>query len=139
MSQPFTDDELIAFLDEQLPVERASDLERSLRDSTALRERLAEQIRRRDQGGHTVGEIWRRNRLSCPNRTTLGSYLLGVLDEQLMDYIQFHLETVGCRYCNAVLSELTDAQSASDADDHQRRRRYFESSAGLLRSQREDA
>ena len=138
MTQPFSDDELIAFLDEQLPVERASQLEQSLRDSIELRERLAEQIQRRDQGAHTVGEVWRRNRLSCPNRTTLGSYLLGALDDQLLDYIQFHLETVGCRFCNAVLSELTDAQTASAAEDHQRRRRYFESSAGLLRSQRDE-
>lgn len=138
MNQSFTDDELIAFLDEQLPVERASELEKSLRDSTELRGRLAEQIRRRDQGGHTVGEIWRRHRLTCPNRTTLGSYLLGALDDELLEYIQFHLETVGCRYCNAVVSELSDSQAASAQDNQQRRRRYFESSAGLLRSRQDD-
>jgi len=134
MSTSFSDDELLAFLDEQLPVERASALEESLRDSTELRERLVELIQRRDQGGHTVGEIWRRNRLSCPNRTALGSYLLGALDEAVLSYIEFHLETIGCRLCNAVVSELRDSQDARPENSQQRRRRYFESSAGLLRT-----
>lgn len=137
MTSPFSDDELLAFLDEQLPVERASTLESSLRDSSELRERLAGLMRRRDQGGHTVGEIWRRQRLSCPNRTTLGSYLLGALDDELLQYIEFHLETVGCRLCTAVISELKDVQQARAAGSQQRRRRYFESSAGLLHSDRD--
>ena len=136
MGTSFTDDELLAFLDEQLPVERASGLEQALRSSSDLRERLAGLIHRRDQGGHTVGEIWRRHRLSCPKRPTLGSYLLGVLDEDVQGYIEFHLDTVGCRLCNAVVTELKEAQETRSGNSQQRRRRYFESSAGLLR--RED-
>ncbi len=133
MSTSFSDDELLAFLDEQLPVERASALEESLRDQAELRERLAELIQRRDQGGHTVGEIWRRHRLSCPNRTALGSHLLGALDEDVSGYIEFHLEKIGCRLCNAVVSELKDSQESRPENSQQRRRRYFVSSAGLLR------
>lgn len=138
MSTPFSDDELLAFLDEQLPVERASTLEESLRDSPKMRERLVELIQRRDQGGHTVGEIWRRHRLSCPNRTALGSYLLGALDEDVSGYIEFHLETIGCRLCNAVVSELKDSLESRPENSQQRRRRYFESSAGLLRADADD-
>jgi hypothetical protein len=129
----FSDDELLAFLDEQLPVERASSLETMLRDSSDMRQRLAALIRRRDQGGHTVGEIWRRNRLTCPTQSTLGSHLLGALDDSLSQYVEFHLKTIGCRLCNAVVTELEDSREPQPANTH-RRQRYFESSAGLLRN-----
>lgn len=133
MAVTFSDDELLAFLDEQLPVERASSLESLLRDSSDMRQRLAALIRRRDQGGHTVGEIWRRNRLSCPTRSTLGSHLLGVLDDSLSQYVEFHLKTIGCRLCNAVVTELEESRQSQPATST-RRKRYFESSAGLLRN-----
>lgn len=132
MAVTFSDDELLAFLDEQLPVEKASKLEESLRDSSDMRQRLATLIRRRDQGGHTVGEIWRRNRVSCPTRSTLGSHLLGVLDDSLSQYVEFHLKTIGCRLCNAVVTELEDSRESQPAAAT-RRKRYFESSAGMLR------
>jgi hypothetical protein len=131
----FSDDELLAFLDEQLPVERASALEELLRDSSDMRQRLAVLIRRRDQGGHTVGEIWRRNRLSCPTQATLGSHILGALDESLSQYVEFHLQTIGCRICNAVTAELTESRQSQTVPSD-RRQRYFESSAGMLRKNR---
>jgi hypothetical protein len=133
MALTFSDDELLAFLDELLPNERASLIEQTLRDSDEFRNRVAVLIRRRDQGGHTVGEIWRRYRLTCPDRQTLGSYLLGVLDEPLQQYIQFHLETIGCRLCDATVTELEEARDADAEQPAQRRRRYFESSAWHLR------
>ena len=132
MAETFSDDELLAFLDEQLPVERASNLETLLRTSSDMRQRLAALIRRRDQGGHTIGEIWRRNRLSCPTRATLGSHLLGVLDESLSQYIEFHLQTIGCRICNAVATELEESRQ-TQPEKTKRQKRYFESSAGMLR------
>lgn len=135
MAGTFSDDELLAFLDEQLPVERASALEELLRDSSDMRQRLAVLIRRRDQGGHTVGEIWRRNRLSCPTQATLGSHILGALDESLSQYVEFHLQTIGCRICNAVTAELTESRQSQTVPSD-RRQRYFESSAGMLRKNR---
>jgi hypothetical protein len=51
--------------------------------------------------------------------------------------VTFHLETVGCRYCEANLEDLKlRQQESSDAADR-RRQRYFQSSAGYLRRQRE--
>jgi len=132
VTDTFSDDELLAFLDEQLPVAQASSLEELLRDSSDLRQRLAALIRRRDQGGHTVGEIWRRYRISCPTRSTLGSHLLGVLDEPLSQYLEFHLQTIGCRICNAVVAELEESRQPEPVKTD-RRKRYFESSAGMLR------
>lgn len=129
-----TDEELLAYLDEQLPVERSAEVERQLRAQRDLRQRAALLARRRDSGDHTLGEIWRREQLSCPNRETLGMFLLGVADPAMEDYIIFHSEVVGCRICLANLNDLREANSAASAEGPKRQQRYFESSAGVLRS-----
>ena len=49
------------------------------------------------------------------------------------DYVVFHLETIGCRYCRASLNDLEKQQAEAHADVEQRRRKYFQSSAGLLK------
>ena len=130
--RPITDSELLAYLDETLPVERAALVERQLRQSKALQVRMAALIRQRESGAHTVGEIWRQQRLSCPSRTQLGSFLLGTLDAGMAEYIRFHVHEVGCRYCAANLSDLEQkAEAAPEA--HRRRRKFFQSSVGFLR------
>lgn len=129
-----TDDELLAWLDEQLPVERMAEVERALRSDEELRRRTAQLQRRRDHGGHSVGDVWRRLRLSCPTRAELGSFLLGTLDTAHEQYIDFHLHTVGCRYCAAAIDEMRVSQESKSMSEAQtRRRKFFESSAGLLR------
>ena len=137
MAHKFSDDELLGWLDEQLPAARLAEIEQAMRTAESLRHRMAALIRKRDQGEHSVGEIWRRNRLSCPDRETLGGWLLESLDGSLMSYIEFHLNTIGCRFCNANLQELETAKVESESVVRQRRQRFFESSAGLLR--REEA
>ncbi len=136
MSELPTDAELLAYVEEMLPAHRAAAVEQLLRDSSELRERAAELIRQRDQGGRTVGEIWRRHRLSCPSRSELSSLVLGVLDPELADYIHFHIEQVGCRVCEANLDDLREAHAALQQSTSQttRRDRIFESSAGILRN-----
>jgi len=135
-------DELLgAYLEEALPVDQLANIERQLRDDADLRKRLAVVIGRQDAGLHSVGVIWRRNRLSCPSRDELGQYLLGVLDTGPADYIRFHLEAVGCRYCAANHDDLRSdgpfAQqpqlTAGSEQPAARRRRYFETSAGHLK------
>jgi hypothetical protein len=99
-----------------------------------LQQRLAALNGRRDAGVHSLGEIWRRHRLSCPSRQQLGSYLLGVLPRDADDYVKFHLETIECRYCTASIDDLKAQQSAAEAAIAERRRqKYFHSSAGYLR------
>ena len=127
----WTDDELIAWLDEMLPADRIAVLEAELRESESLRHRIASLARSRDDGVHTVGQIWRRNRASCPTRSEIGSYLLGTLDVEAAQYVEFHIRTIGCRYCSANLNDLEDASKKSE-DTDQRRRRFFQSSAGYL-------
>jgi len=125
----FSDAELTAFLDEALPPDRASELESRLRDDETLRKRLIETRGRESAGLHTIGAIWRRNRLSCPSRDELGQYVLGVAEPAAADYIAFHLDRIGCRYCAA---NLADLQTAASEDQPKRRRRYFQTSAGYL-------
>jgi hypothetical protein len=102
-----------------------------MRNSDSLRTRAAGLVRRRDQGAHTVGEIWRRLRLSCPSRSQLGSFLLGTLDKRHAEYIDFHLRTIGCRYCAANLADLQQSADAGGSASA-RRRKFFASSAGYL-------
>jgi hypothetical protein len=133
MSKPPTDPELEAYLDEALPSEAMARIERALRAEPALAARLAAINARRDAGVHSLGEVWRRHRLSCPPREQLGSYLMGVLEDDLAAFIRFHLEVSGCRTCLANLDDLKRRQSDEPAAVDNRRKKYFQSSAGHLR------
>ncbi len=133
MPADFTDAELLAFLDEGLPVERMAAIESELRQSEALRTRTATLRQQRDTAGHSVGEIWRRERLSCPTRHQLGSFLLDALPADLTQYIQFHLDTIGCRYCAANLDDLRQSAQQESTATAQRRQKFFQSSAGHMR------
>ena len=136
-----TDAELLAFLDETLPVEQCVAIEQQLRDSIPLRNRLAGLLACRDREGRSVGDIWQRHRLSCPSVSELSGWLLQVLEPARSEYLEFHLQVIGCRYCQASLDELQTAQEQAESGNASahRRQRYFESSAGLLRVGREAA
>jgi hypothetical protein len=94
------------YLNDALPDPETAAVERALRDDPGLRAKLREVLDEEDRGEHTVGAIWRRDRVSCPTRDQLGGYLLGAGDPDLLDYIQFHLEVIGCPYCQANLDDL---------------------------------
>jgi len=132
MAEEFSQNDLEAFLDEALPPEEMARIEQQLRNSPQLIKRLAHATGRRDSGVHTLGEIWRRHRISCPSREQLGSYALKALGDEPADYIRFHLEVIGCRYCGASLADLQTQQTDEAVESATRRRRYFESSAGHL-------
>jgi anti-sigma factor RsiW len=133
MPHKFTLSELEAYLDEALSVEEMAALEQALRQQPDVVRQLAAINARRDAGVHTLGEIWRRQRVSCPTREQLGSFLLGVLPTPQADYLEFHIEKTGCRYCRANLEDMRrQRQETSDAVAT-RRTRYFQSSAGYLR------
>jgi hypothetical protein len=133
MALEFTSAELEAYLEEALPAERMAAIEEALRGDESLHNRLLATNGRRDAGVHSVGEIWRRRRLSCPTREQLGSFLLGVLSPGAADYVKFHVEILECRYCAASLEDLRGQQSAAESQHAvERTRRYFQSSAGYL-------
>ncbi len=94
------------FLHDALPEAELAAVERAVRASAELRAALDEVREQEDRGEHTVGAIWRRDRVSCPARDQLGGYLLGAGDADLLDYITFHITVVGCPYCQANLDDL---------------------------------
>ncbi|MGB9690085.1 hypothetical protein [Thermogutta sp.] len=124
-------EELEAFLDEALPAPRMREIEEALRRDRNLAEQLRAIIQRRDLGLVSIAEVWRRQRLSCPSRDTLGAYLLGALPPDEARFVRIHLERIGCRYC---LANLADLQSRMEATQEQKEaaqrrcQRYFRSS-----------
>lgn len=133
MKQQISNADLEAYLDESLSAERLAHVEEALRDEPALVDQLATIAGQRDAGVHSLGAIWRRQRISCPSREQLGSFLLGVLDADHLAYLQFHLDEVGCRYCNASVDDLREQHAAADSRaSESRRSKYFQSSAGYL-------
>ena len=124
--------QLHAYLDDVLSDRETAQVEQSLRDSSKLRDTLRDIIQERDRGEHSIGAIWRRHRLSCPSRDQLGSYLLQVLEQELQEYIDFHLNLVGCPFCQANLTDLRALQQEPEPQSRQRRQRIFESSHSYL-------
>jgi hypothetical protein len=138
MPTDISDAELLAYLDEGLSVERMVVVENELRQSAELRSRAVALREKQDTQGHSVGEIWRLGRLTCPTRHQLGSFLLGALPKHLEDYYRFHLTTVGCRYCAANLEDLKRAADQASSETATRRQKFFQSSAGYLRQSDRD-
>ncbi|MBN1345043.1 MAG: RNA polymerase sigma factor [Phycisphaerae bacterium] len=77
-----------------------------------------------------ITEIWQTQRLSCLKRSTIGAHLLGSLDDPWQEYVTFHLERLGCTFCQANLEDLR----RQTADDTSRtlRDRIMESTVGFL-------
>ncbi|MFO0802243.1 MAG: hypothetical protein U0791_03870 [Gemmataceae bacterium] len=100
------------YLHDALPEAEMAAVEKSLRGSKELHLLLGEVRDEEDRGEHSVGAIWRRERVSCPSRDQLGGYLLGAGDEDLLAFVRFHLETIGCPYCLANLDDLKKLSGA---------------------------
>jgi hypothetical protein len=128
--------ELEAYLDEALPADHMAGIEAALRDSPELLEQLSAINRRRDAGVHSLGEIWRRHRMSCPTREELGRYLMQAMDPEHAAFIRFHIEVSGCRFCAANVIDLNRRMKETADAANTRQRRYFESSAGYLKKKR---
>jgi hypothetical protein len=132
-----TREKLHAYLDDALTDPETAQVEQALRGSEPLRRSLSLVMQERDRGDHSLGAVWRRERLTCPTREQLGSYLLQVLDEGHHDYIEFHLNTVACPFCVANLADLQLLQKEPVPQAKERRRRFFQSSAGYLSAARD--
>ncbi len=83
----------------------------------------------------SVADVWRDRRLSCLKRSTLGAYLLGLLEEPWGGYARFHLDVMGCPICRA---NVADLEAESQADDRRGARceQLFASSIGFLKTAR---
>ncbi|TKJ36483.1 MAG: RNA polymerase subunit sigma [Planctomycetes bacterium B3_Pla] len=79
---------------------------------------------------HILTDIWEFQRPSCPKRSTIGAYLLETLDEEWHKYVDFHVNTLGCKFCRANLEDLK-AQNTKNQST-KLRARIMQSTAGFL-------
>lgn len=128
----FSHVDLENYLDEALPAEEMARIEQALRTNGRLLSELSAINARRDSGVHSLGEVWRRHRLTCPTRDQLGSFLMGAIEPGMAEYIRFHLDVAGCRVCQANRDDLERKQGDQPQAVEGRRRKYFQSSAGFL-------
>jgi len=75
-------------------------------------------------------ETWEFQRPSCPKRSTIGAHLLGTLDQEWHEYVDFHVNTLGCKFCRANLEDLKAQSDKSQSTKF--RARIMESTAGFL-------
>ena len=127
----YTDEELLAYADERLCSKSCTAIEHSLRADPLLAERLKKLLSHRDQGDHSIGDLWRQNHLSCPPRAVWAAYIDNRLGDGLSQYLRFHLEMTGCRVCSANLDDLKRRDPYTEAE--RRTKKIFQSSAGNLR------
>lgn len=121
------------YLNDALPDADLAAVERAIRDRPEIRALFDAVRQEADRGEHSVGAVWRRERLSCPSRDQLGGYLLGAGDPELIEYIGFHLTTIGCAYCQANLDDLERVQAeTAEPTTKTRRKRIVDSAAGVL-------
>jgi hypothetical protein len=120
------------YLLDMLPDAELAAVERALRNDAQLRAEL-EQVREQlDRGDHSLGAIWRRERLTCPTRDQLAGYLIGAIDPELEGYIRFHLDIVGCTICQANRDDLEQLRCEPVSAAEQRQQRIVTSSVGLF-------
>jgi RNA polymerase sigma factor (sigma-70 family) len=79
---------------------------------------------------HLLTDIWKMQRFSCPKRSTIGAFFLGTLDKDWHDYTDFHINTIGCRFCIANLEDIK-TESAKKKDT-QLQARIMQSTVGFL-------
>ena len=133
MSQQFSQADLEAYLDEALPPDEMGQVEELLRNNPELGERLIAIHGRRDAGVHTLGEIWRRHRLTCHSREQLTLYLDKKLGKEESQYVRFHLEEIHCRLCVASFDDIRISREDDTDDSISRHQRILDRSSHYLR------
>jgi RNA polymerase sigma factor (sigma-70 family) len=75
-------------------------------------------------------DLWETYRFSCPKRNTIGAYMLGTLEPDWQQYVEFHLNTLGCRFCRANLDDLQSQSRETQQEAFQAR--IMESTVGFF-------
>lgn len=53
-----------------------------------------------------ITEVWESQRPTCPKRSTIGRLMLKTLEGKWKEYVDFHVNRLGCRFCRANLDDL---------------------------------
>jgi len=75
-------------------------------------------------------DLWETHRFSCPKRNTIGAYLLETLEPDWHQYVEFHLHTLGCRFCRANFDDLQSQSRETQQEAFQAR--IMESTVGFF-------
>lgn len=78
-----------------------------------------------------ISSLWEERRPTCPKRSTIGRFQLNTLDSPWREYVEFHLNRLGCHFCQANAQDL-QRQSESPAPDMQQR--IMQSTIGFFRA-----
>lgn len=132
---PITINQLDAYLDDAVNQEEAARIEQAIREYPELQQEALKLLQNRDRGQHTIGAIWRREQLTCPSQEEIRLFILEGLDDNMMDYLEFHLETLECPQCKATYTALKDS---SNGEEQERQQRIFKGSTGTLPPHQED-
>jgi len=98
-----------------------------------LVKRLAEDVEINEElaDDMLLTKLWEQHRPSCPKRSTIGKWLMGTLDADWDSYIAFHVDTLGCRFCQANREDLgADNKPIPSTSAH---KRIMQSSIGFFR------
>lgn len=83
-----------------------------------------------ESAGSMLTEIWESQRLTCPKRSTIGRFLLGTLEKPWQDYVEFHVNRLGCHFCRA---NLEDLQKQTAEEPKVMQDRVMQSTIGFFR------
>jgi RNA polymerase sigma factor (sigma-70 family) len=78
-----------------------------------------------------ITAIWEDRRPTCPKRSTIGRFELKTLDSPWKEYVDFHLNRLGCHFCQANLEDLRKQSEAPPPDMQQK---IMQSTIGFFRA-----
>ncbi len=79
-----------------------------------------------------ISAVWEDRRPTCPKRSTIGRFELKTLDSPWREYVDFHLNRLGCHFCQANLEDLRKQSEAPPPDMQQK---IMQSTIGFFRPQ----
>lgn len=79
-----------------------------------------------------LSRLWEEHRPSCPKRSTVGKWLMGTLEPDWAEYVEFHIEKLGCRFCQANREDLREDTEPTEMVASQQR--IMQSSVGFFRT-----
>ncbi len=80
--------------------------------------------------------LWKRERISCPHRDLLSGYLHRSLPPEPSDYVRFHLEVVGCEFCQANLEDIREGEDKEEPALKKVRDDVLQSTTAFLKKRR---
>ncbi|HVT88683.1 MAG TPA: sigma-70 family RNA polymerase sigma factor [Tepidisphaeraceae bacterium] len=103
---------------------------KSVREKLERREQSADQAPIAEPTDSLLTEVWEEWRFTCPKRSTIGRFLLGTLEPAWAEYIDFHVNKLGCRFCRA---NVEDLRKATEIEQSKVQQRIFESTIGFFK------